>query len=42
MTRRGADVDALLQHVVQTGRVPGPREAVFVAEGAMPYVADWG
>ena len=36
-----ADVEALLKHVVQVGHVPRPREVVFVAEGAMPYVAGW-
>jgi len=41
MTRKSTDVDALLQHVVQIGHVPGPREVAFVAKGAMPYVADW-
>ena len=35
------DVEALVKHVVQIGHVPGPREVVFLAEGAMPYVAEW-
>ncbi|MGO9836088.1 MAG: type II toxin-antitoxin system HicB family antitoxin [Polyangiaceae bacterium] len=35
------DVDALLKHVHQIGKVPGPHEVVFLADGAMPYVADW-
>jgi len=39
--RKRPDVEALLTHVVQIGHVPGPREMVFVAKGAMPYVAAW-
>jgi hypothetical protein len=35
------DVDALLKHVHMIGHVPGPHEVVFIAEGAMPYVAEW-
>jgi hypothetical protein len=39
--RMSATEAALLRHVVQIGHVPGPREVVFIAQGAMPYVADW-
>jgi predicted RNase H-like HicB family nuclease len=39
--RDSDDIDALLKHVPQIGKVPGPHEVVFLAEGAMPYVADW-
>jgi hypothetical protein len=39
--RMSATEAALLRHVVQIGHVPGPREVVFIAMGAMPYVADW-
>ena len=39
--RKRPDVEALLTHVVQIGHVPGPREVVFIAKGAMPYLADW-
>ena len=39
--RMSAIEAALLQHVVQIGHVPGPREVVFIARGAMPYGADW-
>jgi hypothetical protein len=39
--RKSTDVEALLKHVVQIGHAPGPREVVFVAKGAMPFVADW-
>jgi hypothetical protein len=39
--RMSAVEAALLQHVVQIGHVPGPREVVFIAEGAMPYACRW-
>ena len=41
VARMSATEAALLQHVVQIGHVPGPREVVFVAQGAMPYAAGW-
>jgi hypothetical protein len=41
VARMSATEAALLQHVVQIGHVPGPREVVFIAQGAMPYAAGW-
>ncbi len=41
VARMSAVEAALLQHVVQIGHVPGPREVVFIAQGAMPYAAGW-
>jgi hypothetical protein len=45
VARMGATEAALLRHVVQIGHVPGPREVVFIAQGAMPgampYACRW-
>jgi len=41
VARMSATEAALLQHVVQVGHVPGPREVVFIAQGAMPYACRW-
>ena len=37
----GATEAALLRHVVQIGHERGPREVVFIAQGAMPYGCRW-
>jgi hypothetical protein len=41
VARMSATEAALLRHVVQIGHVPGPREVVFIAQGAMPYACRW-
>jgi hypothetical protein len=41
VARMGAIEAALLRHVPLIGHVPGPREVVFVAQGAMPYACRW-
>jgi hypothetical protein len=41
VARMSAVEAALLRHVVQIGHVPGPREVVFIAQGAMPYAGRW-
>ncbi len=41
VARMSATEAALLQHVVQIGHVPGPREVVFIAQGAMPFACRW-
>ncbi len=41
VARMSATEAGLLQHVVQIGHIPGPREVVFIAQGGMPYAAGW-